>query len=148
MPSIPETAIRALFAVLDTVATGSGRPQRARNTDVPQAVPPEGLIILRDGDPGDADIVLSPLTYSYDHVVDVELYATGAPATSRAASLDDLILAVGVALAAAGPTLGGAVEDCRPAAPKREIIPIPGGGGIAAALVPVTLSYSIPTPLS
>jgi hypothetical protein len=48
-PSIRELALQALLARLQTV----GSPEVARNEVLPAKLPAGGLVILRDGDPGE-----------------------------------------------------------------------------------------------
>ncbi|OXS18851.1 acyl-CoA transferase, partial [Pseudomonas fluorescens] len=60
MLSSRETILSALYLqlqVLDaTVLRGEVLPER---------IPPEGLLTLRDGDPGEPELTLSPLAYHY-----------------------------------------------------------------------------------
>ena len=46
-----ETVLQTLFALLQTI---SG-PKVTRNDVLPEKIPPEGLLILRDGDPGEPE---------------------------------------------------------------------------------------------
>ena len=56
MPTLRETILTALHARL------SALPATALRGDVlPERVPAEGLLILRDGEPGEPDVTLSPL---------------------------------------------------------------------------------------
>ena len=62
MPTRRETILAALFARL------SALPATAMRGDVlPERIPATGLIILRDGKPGEPEVTLSPLTYFYEH---------------------------------------------------------------------------------
>ena len=54
-------------------------------------MPAEGLVILRDGDPGEPDITLNPRTEFYSHRVELEALVTRAPDGSGEAALDALI---------------------------------------------------------
>ena len=56
MPSTRETILAALTAQL---AARAGAEVR-RNATLPERVPAEGLVILRDGNPGEPDVTLSP----------------------------------------------------------------------------------------
>ena len=59
-----ETALGALFSALGAI-TG---PKVLRNAELPETVPPGGLIILRDGIIGEpVDITLSPVSYAWQH---------------------------------------------------------------------------------
>jgi hypothetical protein len=58
MPTARETILAALHARLTTL------PATALRGDVlPERVPADGLLILRDGEPGEPEVTLSPLAY-------------------------------------------------------------------------------------
>lgn len=83
-----ETALVALAAVL-TGPPGSAPLQR--NVDVPSTVDLTGLLILRDGNPGEPETILSPLRYSYEHAAELEIYVQSSPSSARAATLPALL---------------------------------------------------------
>ena len=149
MPSIREAALSALLvrlaAVPDAVA--------GREIAVPERIPPGGLLILRDGEPGVPDITLSPLLHHYDHVAEIEVLVQAADpplgriGPGRARAMDDLLRALAASLAA-DRTLGGTVEWIAWGAPETEDIAVAGGVAIKAARVPVTLTYTTPDPLT
>ena len=62
MPSKRETVLTALHARLQTLAAPV-----LRGDVLPERIPATGLIILRDGKPGEPEVTLSPLTYFYEH---------------------------------------------------------------------------------
>ncbi len=68
MPSIRETILAALHARLQTIAAPV-----LRGDVLPERIPPSGLIILRDGKPGEPEVTLSPLTYFYEHRAELEV---------------------------------------------------------------------------
>ncbi len=43
-----------------------------RGDVLPERVPSAGLLILRDGEPGDPEVTLSPLRYHYQHRAEIE----------------------------------------------------------------------------
>ena len=59
MASKREEVLQALLAQLQTVPLGKVERNRLR----PERIPPEGLIILRDGEIGEPEVLLSPLSY-------------------------------------------------------------------------------------
>ena len=62
MPTPRETILATLHARL------SALPATVLRGDVlPERVPAEGLLILRDGEPGEPEVTLSPLAYHYQH---------------------------------------------------------------------------------
>src|SRR5690625_1311273 len=76
-----------------------------RNAVLPARIPPRGMIIVRDGTPGEAEVLLSPPLYYYEHEAEVEIIVDRPPALQDAV-FDALKQAVGTALAA-DRTLGG-----------------------------------------
>lgn len=143
MPSTAETALQALLGVLQTVPGA----QVERNLDPPEDVPAGGLLVLRDGDPGEPDIVLSPVTYYYQHTAEVEVYAKG-PQASRDAAFDSLLLDVS-AVVLADQTLSGAVDYLDIGRPRDvDTEGFEGAAGIKHGTVPVILHYSTTNPLN
>ncbi len=143
MPSRRESVLQALLAVLTTVPGATVE----RETAIPERVPQGGLIILRDGDPGTPEVILSPLTYLYDHAARLEVFAQAGQPAARAIAIDGLLRAIGTALVT-DRSLGGNCDWLAWAAPAVEDLPVAGGGSpIRAATVIVTLSYSTADPL-
>jgi hypothetical protein len=67
MPTTRETILSALHALLQIQAAPV-----LRGEVLPERVPAAGLLILRDGDPGEPAMTLSPLRYHYQHRAEVE----------------------------------------------------------------------------
>ena len=134
-----EAALSALHAVLAAIAG----VKVLRNAELPEAVPPEGLIILRDGMAGEPqDVTISPVSFSWRHRAELEIFVRGDDAMGRAQRLDDLIAAVEQAIAA-DRTLGGAVDHARPGPPEEpEDLALEGAQSFKAAIVPVFLDYT------
>jgi hypothetical protein len=147
--SARETAIAALHGVL--VATLAGRdpaPSVLRNETVPQRIPAGGLVVVRDGETLSETAMFSPLAWAIEHGAEVEIVVAGATPADRDAALDDLLSAIGTAIAT-DRTLGGAVEWAGPGAPRFEDIVVEGAAASRAALVTVTLAFTAPaTPLA
>lgn len=92
MPSTRETILAALHTRL------SALPATALRGEVlPERVPATGLLILRDGEPGEPEVTLSPLRYHYLHRAEIEAVVQGA---IRDAAFDTLCASIGTALAA------------------------------------------------
>ncbi|NJO35835.1 MAG: hypothetical protein HC869_24890 [Rhodospirillales bacterium] len=68
-----ETILQALFALL----SGLSGPLVLRNANLPERVPAGSIVILRDGDPGEPEILRSPPEYIYDHRADADPRAVG-----------------------------------------------------------------------
>ena len=138
MPTLRETILTALFARL------SALPATALRGDVlPERVPSAGLLILRDGEPGDPDVMLSPLLYHYQHRAEIEAVVQGA---ARDAAFDALCASVG-AIIAADRTLGGLCDWVEAEAPRPVDLPVEGAVAFKAAVITIILHYSTGDPL-
>lgn len=139
MSSIRETILAALHARL------LGLPATALRGEVlPERVPAAGLLILRDGEPGEPEVTLSPLRYHYQHRAEIEAVVQG---TDRDAAFDTLAARIGTALAA-DRTLGGLCDWIEAEAPRAVDLPIEGAASLKAAMIPVILHYSTADPLA
>ena len=141
MSTTRETILQSLHALLRTLPATA-----LRGEVLPERVPASGLIILRDGDPGDSEVLLSPLLYLYDHRVEIEVVVQAGDSAARDAALDILLANIGAALAA-DRTLGGLCDWIEPEAPKPVDLPIEGAATLKAAVVPVILTYATADPI-
>ena len=133
MATTRETILAALHTRL------SALPATVLRGDVlPERVPAAGLLILRDGEPGEPEVTLSPLCYHYQHRAEIEAVVQGA---SRDTGIDTLCASIGAALAA-DRTLGGLCDWVEAEAPRPVDLPVEGAAILKAALIPVTLHYS------
>lgn len=133
MPSTRETILAALHArLLALPATG------LRGEVLPERVPAAGLLILRDGEPGEPEVTLSPLRYHYQHRAEIEAVVQGA---NRDAAFDALCASIGTALAG-DRTLGGLCDWVEAEAPQPVDLPVDGAVSLKAAVIPVVLHYS------
>ena len=138
MPTLRETILVALHARLSTL------PATALRGDVlPERVPTAGLLILRDGEPGEPEVTLSPLRYHYQHRAEIEAVVQG---VARDGAFDTLCSNVGAAIAA-DRTLGGLCDWVEAEAPRPVDLPVEGAASLKAALIPVLLHYSTADPL-
>jgi len=140
MPSVRETILAALHARLLPLAA-----LVLRDEVLPERIPAAGLIILRDGQPGEPEVTLSPLRYHYQHRAELEVVVQ-AP-NGRATAFDNLIAAIGTALEA-DRTLGGICDWVEPEAPASVDLPIEGAAALKAAVITVVLHYTTPGPLT
>ncbi len=106
-------------------------------------MPTEGLLILRDGEPGEPEVTLSPLTYHYQHRAEIEAVVQG---TDRDAAFDTLTASIGAAIAA-DRTLGGLCDWVEADAPRPVDLPVEGAASLKAAVITVVLHYSTADPL-
>ena len=140
MPSTRETILAALTAQLTAQAGAEVR----RNATLPERVPAEGLVVVRDGNPGEPDVTLSPWRAYYRHRVEIEAFM---PPGAAEVALDALLARIGDALAH-DDSLGGRVELMTPSAPELQPVPVEGGAPFLAAALAVTLEYQVGDPLS
>ena len=68
MPSTREAILAALLARLQPLAA-----HVLRDDVLPERISAVGLIILRDGQPGEPEVTLSPLRYHYQHRAELEV---------------------------------------------------------------------------
>ena len=134
MPTTRETILAALHARLQTLAAPV-----LRGDVLPERVTPTGLIILRDGKPGDPEVTLSPLTYFYEHRAELEVVIQAG--TGRDALFDALTADIGAALAA-DRTLGGLCDWVEAEAPDPVDLPIEGASALKAAVITIVLHYA------
>ena len=93
MASKCETILAALHAQLQTLAAPV-----LRGEVLPERIPATGLIVLRDGKPGEPEVTLSPLTYFYEHRAELEVVIRAG--TGRDTLFDALTASIGATLAA------------------------------------------------
>ncbi len=140
MPTTRETILQALHALLQT------QPAPVlRGEVVPERLPSSaGVLILRDGFPGDPALTLSPLRYHYQHRSEVvSVVQTG---SGRDAAFD--VLAAGVStVLLADRTLGGLCDWVEAEAPRPVDLAVDGAASLKAAVIPIVLHYASADPL-
>lgn len=138
-----EQVIEALKSRLETVAGATVE----RNVAVPETVPPGGLIVLRDGDPGEPEQALGGFTSAYyAHRVEVEVYVAEGDAAARDGAFDALLQAIGDALED-DPTLGGLAFGLAYGRPDVAIEPVAGAPAVKSGVIEVVVDYEAPSPL-
>ena len=140
MHTTRETILAALHARLQPLAALT-----LRDEVLPERIPSAGLIILRDGQPGEPEVTLSPLRYHYQQRAELEVVVQ-AP-NGRASAFDTLIAAIGTTIEA-DRTLGGLCDWIEPEAPASIDLPIEGAAALKAAIVTVVLHYTTTGPLA
>lgn len=140
MPSTREAILQALHTLLQT------QPAPVLRGEVlPERVPSAGLLILRDGDPGEPALTLSPLLYHYQHRAEVE--AVVQAGARRDDAFDTLVAGVGAALAA-DRTLAGLCDWAEAEAPRPVDLAVDGAAALKAAVITIALHYSTSDPLA
>ncbi len=143
-PSQRESAIGALFAVLGQMSLGV---MTKRNASLPERLSEHAMAVLRDGEMGEPEVSLSPVTYHWQHQVAIELFVADPDASERDKRMDGLLVEL-AALIEADRTLGGVVEYSEIGPPKFDELAPDGSSGIKACLLPVVLHYSSSGPLN
>ena len=138
MPTPRETIFTALHARLLTLPATA-----LRGEVLPERVPAEGLLILRDGEPGDPEVTLSPLAYHYQHRAEIEAVVQG---NDRDTAFATLCASIGAAISA-DRTLGGLCDWIEAEAPRPVDLPVEGSASLKAAVITVVLHYSTADPL-
>ena len=133
-----ETILTALLARLSVLPATA-----LRGDGLPERVPTAGLLILRDGEPGDPEVTLSPLRYHYQHRAEIEAVVQG---VARDPAFDALCASVG-AIIAADRTLGGLCDWVEAEAPRPVDLPVEGAAALKAAVITIILHYSTGDPL-
>jgi hypothetical protein len=139
MPTPRETILTALHTLLQALPATA-----LRGGILPERVPAVGLLILRDGEPGEPEVTLSPLRYHYQHRAGIEAVVQG---TDRDAAFDALTATIGGAIAT-DRTLGGLCDWIEAEAPRPVDLPVDGAASLKAAVIPVILHYTTTDPLA
>lgn len=138
-----EQILEAIKALLITVPGGKVE----RNTAAPEKVPTGGLIVLRDGDPGEPETALGGFGgIYYSHNIEIEIYIEDGNATARDTAFDALVQAIGTVLEA-DPTLGGLVFGMSYARPQTDTEAVTGAPAIKTGTIIVTVEYETTSPL-
>jgi hypothetical protein len=133
-----ESILAALLATLDNALAAKVR----RNEALPERVPDAGLVILRDGDPGEPDVTLNPRTAYYSHRIELELFVTQPTAGGGEALLDALVAEVHAALAP-DPSLSGLAENLVVTAPETSVLAIEGAAPVLTARLTIIVDYLV-----
>jgi hypothetical protein len=139
-----EQVLVAIKALLEAVPGATVE----RNTVLPEKIPSGGLIILRDGDPGEPEEALGGFgSVYYQHAVEIEVCIEQGDAAVRDTTFDDLLQQIGTALET-DPALGGLAFGLTYGRPEPSIEPIAGSPAIKSATLTVTVDYETTAPLS
>jgi hypothetical protein len=139
-----EQVLDALKALLQTVPDATIE----RSGVLPENVPAGGLIVLRDGDPGEPEQALGGFgTSYYQHAVEIEVYVEEGDAAARDPAFDELLQRIGTALDA-DPTLGGLAFGLTYGRPETSIEAVTGAPAIKSATLTVSVDYETDAPLA
>lgn len=140
MPSKLEAILSALHAAL---RVGLPSVTVLRGSVLPEDLSRDGMVILRDGEPGEPEETFSPHRFHYEHLAEIEIFVPGTEV--RDAAFDALKVAVGGILAA-NRAIGGA-DWIEAMAPTTSDLPALGADTIKAATIPVVLHFWTDDPL-
>ncbi len=139
-----EQVLEALEALLETIPDAVV----AHNSVLPEKIPDGGLVILRDGDPGEPEQALGAFGDAYyQHAVEIEAYVEEGDAAARDAAFDALLQQIGIALEA-DPPLGGLAFGLTYGRPETSIEAVTGVPAIKVVTLTVTVDYETDTPLA
>lgn len=144
MPSVREQILAALFTNLQALETSQVKVYR--NLDKPQKVE-NGIIIMRDGASEEPEVLLSPLTYIYQHKAIMEVLVQNADAAARESQLDALLVNIG-AVILADRDLGGLAEWVEAEAPAFVEEPIEGAPSVKMAQFSILVRFFTSDPLN
>ena len=140
MSSKRELILASLHARLQSLAAPV-----LRGEVLPERIPAMGLIILRDGKPGEPEVTLSPVTYFYEHRAELEVVIQAG--TGRDTLFDALAGSIGAVLAT-DRTLGGLCDWVEAEAPEPVDLSIEGAAALKAAVITIVLHYATLDPLT
>ena len=138
---------QVLDAIKSLLSSALPNADVRRNLAKPERIPPGGLVVIRDGDPGEPEVMLSPLVYVYSHRISIELAAYETSSQSPEQVLDEMLGAIGVAVSG-DRTLGGLCDFIEAQAPSTDDVETAGaraGRWADAAIISV---YGTPDPLN
>ena len=111
-----------------------------RNAVLPVKIPDNGIVILRDGNIGEPDVLLSPICYVFHHKAEIEVVVQQADDADNDAKLDNILEAVGIILKD-DVTLSNLIDYMHADPPEFIEQPVEGGLTIKGAIVPIVLEY-------
>lgn len=138
-----EQVLRALMGVIAMALPGN--VALVRNEALPTRIPDAGWVCLRDGDPGQPEVLLSPLTFVYEHAAEIDVIVDPHD-RERDAAFDWLKRAIGSAIAV-DRTLGGLCDYVIAEAPEPVDLVLEGRSP-KAATISVLLTYATSDPLA
>ena len=118
-----------------------------RNSAVPEKIPPGGLLILRDGIPGEPEQSLGGFVSAYCRQdVEIEIYVESGDAAARDTAFDTLLQEVGVVLDG-DPSLGGLAFGTTFGRPEIDTEAVVGAPAIKAGTLIVAIEFEADTAL-
>ncbi|GIK80956.1 MAG: hypothetical protein BroJett024_20610 [Alphaproteobacteria bacterium] len=138
---------QVLDAIKSLLSSALPNAEVRRNLAKPERIPPGGLVVIRDGDPGEPEVMLSPLVYVYSHRIPIELAAYETSSQSPEQVLDEMLGAIGVAVSG-DRTLGGLCDFIEAQAPSTDDVETAGARSGRWADAAIVAVYGTPDPLN
>jgi hypothetical protein len=145
MTSKREQVLSTLFTKLKILESATVKVYR--NMDKPQKVTTGGIIILRDGSSDEPEVLLSPLTYIFEHNAQLEVMVQNPDSALRDSTLDALLANIGTVINNYR-TLDGLAEWVEARTPEMDEEPIEGAASVKAATVQVMVRFFTTDPLN
>lgn len=130
------SAVGNILSALQTAISSAGTVFK-RNAGLPSTVPSGGLVIMRDGEAGKPEYLLSPYREIYKHCVDVELFVAKPDDETVLYSLANSVYG----LLRTDTTLGGLVDDISVGPLEVDAVQTDVGSEILGGRLPVYLHY-------
>jgi hypothetical protein len=118
-----------------------------RNLDKPQKITSGGIISMHDGASEEPEVLLSPLTYIYEHIITLEAMVQNPDSAARDTALDTLLVGIG-SIINANRTLDGLAEWVEARSPDYEEEPIEGAASVRLATVQIMVRFYTNDPLN
>lgn len=119
-----------------------------RNSDAPEKIPAAGLVIIRDGDPGEPDITLGGFSNTYySHDIEIEIYVQEGDSAQRDTKFDLLLQQIDTVLQAK-PPLEGIADGLLYGRPEITTQAVEGGAAIKTGILIVQADYESATPIA
>lgn len=133
-----EALVRSSFYGPDVRRPGRG------DTSKPTTLPPGGLVIMREGDPGEPEVLFSPQRWTYDHrfVLEIAPYPGVDPVQALATMLAPFAAAI-----SADPHLGGLADWISAEQPSFDDTDTAGAPTLIWAELGVVVTYTTANPL-
>jgi hypothetical protein len=136
MESMREKALNALKKIFEDDFL-----EVLKNEVLPSIIPESGLIILRDGDVGSPEEILSPPMFIYNHRAELEVFIQDPDPADRDEKMDLLLGSIEQVLIE-NPTLDGTVDYAAIDDFNIDSERIEGAPGVKAASVRILLRYT------
>lgn len=143
MSSKREQVLVAILALVEGALPGA---TVKRNRDKPDFTGPGGIVIIRDGDLSESEVLLSPLTYIYDHHIQLEIAAFEANGVKANDAIDIMMVSIGTAIMA-DRTLGGLCDWIDAAPPVTDNLDAEGVAPGRWADAAILATYATSNPL-